>query len=108
MMIAAVWTPDSRQILTFTDLQLRATVWSLVEVQPVAYIKAPKLVPPKGIDFSSSGLFMCLGERRDCKDWVSIYYAGNDFKLTNAFDVSAEVFDMVDCKWIMRNTAIIV
>jgi len=53
---------------------------------------------------------MCLAERkeRECKDQVSIYYAGNDFKLTNSFDVSNEIFDMTDCKWVMKNTSILV
>ena len=76
----------------------------------MAQIKSPKLLPPKGVDFSSNGKFMCLAERKEkeCKDQISIYYAGNDFKLTNAFDVSADTFDIVDCKWIMKNTAILV
>lgn len=107
MMVGAVWTPDSRSIITFTDLQLRATVWTLLNAEPVAYIKSPKLVPPKGIDFSSNGLFMCLAERRDCKDWISIYYAGHEFKITNAFEVG-ETLDLVDCKWVMKATAILV
>ena len=68
------------------------------------------MLPPKGVDFSSNGKFMCLAERKEkeCKDQISIYYAGNDFKLTNAFDVSPETFDIVDCKWVMKNTAILV
>ena len=108
MLVGAVWTPDSRQIITFTDLQLRATVWNLHTQSATAFIKAPKLVPPKGIGFSSNGKFMCLGERKDCADWVSIYYCGLDFKLTNAFEVSGDTFDMQDCKWTMKNTAILV
>ena len=68
------------------------------------------MLPPKGINFSSNGKFMCLAEKKDRehKDMVSIYYAGHDFKLTNSFEVSNEVFDMVDCKWCNQNTAIIV
>ena len=93
MMVAAIWTPDSRQIITFTDLQLRATVWNLTESAPTAYIKAPKLVPPKGVDFSSNGKFMALVERKEGKDWISIYYAGIDFKLTNAFEITTDIFD---------------
>lgn len=30
-LVGQMWAPDSRQIITFSDLQLRATVWSLVE-----------------------------------------------------------------------------
>jgi hypothetical protein len=53
---------------------------------------------------------MCLAEKkeREGKDQVSIYYAGNDFKLTNSFEVSNEIFDMQDCKWANKNTAILV
>ncbi len=82
-------------------------MWSLTKSEIISYIKGPKLVPPKGIDFSQNGLFMCLAERRDCKDWISIYYAGHDFKLTNAFEVS-ETWDLADCKWIMKSAAILV
>jgi WD40 repeat protein len=108
MMVAAIWTPDSRQIITFTDLQLRATVWNLTDSGPTAYLKSPKLVAPKGVDFSSNGKFMALVERKDCKDWISIYYAGLDFKLINAFEISSDIFDAQDCKWSMKNTAILV
>ena len=50
---------------------------------------------------------MCLAERRDCKDWVAIYYAGHDWKMVNCFEAT-ENFDMQDCKWVMLNTAILV
>jgi hypothetical protein len=74
---------------------------------PVAYMKAPKLLPPKGIEFSSDNKFMCLAERRECKDQISIYYAGHDWKMVNSFDTT-ETYDLVDCKWTMQNTAILV
>ena len=60
MMVGACWAADSRQIITFMDLQLRATVWSLASMEPTAYIDSPKLLPPKGLDFSSNGKFMCI------------------------------------------------
>ena len=31
MLAGVAWAADSRQILTFTDMQLRATVWSITE-----------------------------------------------------------------------------
>lgn len=102
MLAAALWTPDSRQIITFTELQLRATVWSLGESAATAHIRAPKLLPPRGVDFSTNGKFMALLERRECKDWLSIYYAGLDFKLTNAFELAGgDIFDAADAKWTM-------
>ena len=39
---------------------------------------------------------------------VSIYYAGADWKITNQFEVNADVYDATDCKWVMNNTAIMV
>ena len=89
---------------------MRASVWSLCEQTAVAFIKGPKLLPPKGVDFSSNGKFMCLAERkeRECKDQISIYYAGGDFKLTNSFEVTGDIFDMVDCRFVLKNTAILV
>jgi hypothetical protein len=108
MLAGACWSADSRQILTFTDLQLRATVYSLIEQQPMAYIDSPKLLPPRGLDFSSNGKFLAIAERHsDCKTWISIYYAGHDWKLSNSFE-TADVYDLYDCKWIMNNTHIMV
>ena len=37
---------------------------------------------------------MAFAERRDFKDWVSIYYTGNDWKLINTFEV--DTFDLAD------------
>lgn len=59
------------------------------------------------MDFSSNHKFMCMAERRDCKDWIAIYYAGHDWKMVNCFE-AVENFDVQDCKWIMQNTAILV
>ena len=49
---------------------------------------------------------MALAERRDGKDWVSIYYTGVDWKLINTFEV--ETFDMQDLMWVKEDTAILV
>ena len=73
---------------------MRATVWSLLEGKPMAYIDSPKLLPPKGIDFSQNSKFMAIAEKgSDCKTWISIYYAGHDWKLTNAFE-TPDVYDL--------------
>ena len=38
------------------------------------YCTPPPLVPPTtGIDFSRDGSYMALAERRDCKDYVSVF-----------------------------------
>ena len=41
-LVSAVWTPDSRHILTTCAFHLRITVWSLV-TKSVSYLKWPKL-----------------------------------------------------------------
>ena len=64
------------------------------------------MVPPKGISFSKNKKFMALAERREAKDWVSIYYTGNDWKLINAFEV--DTFDLADIMWTKEDTAILV
>ena len=46
MLAGAAWSSDSRQVLTFSDLQIRATVWSLTEQTQTAFIKGPKHLPP--------------------------------------------------------------
>ena len=60
LLAAATWAADSRSILVFSDMELYATVWSLTEQQPVARFESPRHLPPKGIDFSSNGLFMVI------------------------------------------------
>ena len=51
-LVGAVWGPDSRHILTFSDFNLRVTIWSLMEEKVVGFIKNPKLNPPKGLSIT--------------------------------------------------------
>lgn len=53
------------------DFNIRLTVWSLVN-KSSTYLKAPKF-PSKGLTFSPDGGFMALAERRECKDFVSVF-----------------------------------
>ena len=79
----ARWVPDSRQIITVSDFNLRMTIWGLTEDKTVSYIKNPKY-HDKGCSFTSNGKFMALAERDSCKDFVGLYYCG-DWKLMNHF-----------------------
>ena len=108
MLAAAIWSSDSRQIILYSDLQLRVTVWSLVEEAQTAVLQGPKVLPPKGTSFSDNKKFMALLEKRDNKDCVSIYYAGSDWKIMNTFEVNGELIDAQDVKWTMRSTALLV
>ncbi len=98
------WVPDSRQVITVSDFQLRLTVWSLVD-KSTSYIRNPKFAGDRGLCFSSDGKFMALAERRDGKDYVGIYYCG-DWTLMQHFQV--ETFDLVDIAWSKDNTSIVV
>lgn len=49
---------------------------------------------------------MALAERRDGKDWVSIYYTGADWKLITTFEV--DTFDLQEIMWVKEDTAILV
>lgn len=103
---AAIWAPDSRQILAYSEFNLRVTVWSLVKQDQVAMIKNHKLLPPKGLSFSKNKNFMAFAERRDLKDWVSIYYTQDSWKMVNTFEV--DTFDMSDFEWCKADSAILI
>ena len=105
-MVGQMWAPESRQIVTFSDLQLRATVWSLVEGKATAYIRNPKLVPPKGISITKNKKFIAIIERREAKDWVSIYHTMGEWKMVNTFEV--DTFDAADISWCKEDTSIMV
>lgn len=93
-LVAVSWSPDSRHILTTADFQLRVTVWSLVN-KSVSYIKYPKDCQ-KGLDFTQDGQFMALAERRDCKDFVSIFTC-NSWQLSKHFETDTD--DLAGLEW---------
>lgn len=68
---AVKWAPDGRHILSTSEFKLRITVWSLIN-KSVSYIKYPKH-STKGMDFSMDGKYMALLERRNYKDFVSVF-----------------------------------
>ncbi|XP_038190732.1 WD repeat-containing protein WRAP73 isoform X2 [Arvicola amphibius] len=70
-LVASCWSPDGRHILNTTEFHLRITVWSLC-TKSVSYIKYPKACQ-QGITFTRDGRYLALAERRDCKDYVSIF-----------------------------------
>ena len=49
---------------------------------------------------------MALAEKRDHKDWVSIYYTGGGWDMVNTFEV--ETFDLNDIKWCRADSALAV
>jgi hypothetical protein len=49
---------------------------------------------------------IAIAERREAKDWVSIYYTGMEWKLVNTFEV--DTFDLSDVMWCKEDTSILV
>lgn len=90
----ARWTPDGRQIITVADFNIRLTVWSLIN-KACTYIKAPKYAG-KGLAFSPDGNFMALAERRDCKDFVSVFSTET---WTVAAHFPVETSDLAELTW---------
>ncbi|XP_077998010.1 WD repeat-containing protein WRAP73-like [Glandiceps talaboti] len=93
-LIAVRWSPDGRHILTTADFNLRITVWSLVN-KSVSYIKYPKDAKP-AMDFSKDGKYMALAERRDCKDFISVFVC-NTWQLVKHFETDTR--DLAGISW---------
>ncbi|KAI0238144.1 WD repeat-containing protein WRAP73 [Lamellibrachia satsuma] len=93
-LIEVRWSPDGRHILTTADFHLRVTVWSLVN-KSVSYIRYPKPCQ-KGVDFSQGGKYLALAERRDCKDFVSIFVC-NTWQLVKHFET--DTTDLAGIEW---------
>lgn len=93
-LVSSRWSPDGRHILNTTEFHLRVTVWSLC-TKAVSYIKYPKACQ-KGIDFSRDGSYMALAERRDCKDYVSVFVC-EDWHLLRHFETETQ--DLSGVEW---------
>lgn len=88
------WTPDSRHLLTMADFTLQITLWSLVS-KSISFIKYPKL-HQSGLNFTSDGRYMALAERRDCKDFLSIFDCSS-WQLVQHFPVDTQ--DLAGLLW---------
>uniref|UniRef100_A0A8B9HQF0 WD repeat containing, antisense to TP73 n=1 Tax=Astyanax mexicanus TaxID=7994 RepID=A0A8B9HQF0_ASTMX len=93
-LVSSRWSPDGRHILNTTEFHLRVTVWSLCN-KSVSYIKYPKACQ-KGMDFSADGRYMALVERRDCKDFISIFVC-DDWHLLRHFETETQ--DLSGVEW---------
>eukprot|EP00462_Mataza_sp_D1_P005949 CAMPEP_0175125378 /NCGR_PEP_ID=MMETSP0087-20121206/3284_1 /TAXON_ID=136419 /ORGANISM="Unknown Unknown, Strain D1" /LENGTH=553 /DNA_ID=CAMNT_0016407211 /DNA_START=41 /DNA_END=1699 /DNA_ORIENTATION=+ len=102
----ACWAPDSRHVLTTTDFQLRTTVWSLLTANssntsstssnnPVGYIQFPKQTS-SGLQFSHNGRYLAVVERRNFKDFVSVYCT-EGWERIQHFEIDTE--DCVGVLW---------
>jgi WD40 repeat protein len=94
-MAGMVWAPDSVQLLVFSELLFRVSIYNMAD-KSVSYIRNPKLPSARGCVFSSAGKLMALLERHDCKDVIGIYHCG-DWKMVNS--IPLESFDAVELLW---------
>ncbi|XP_009073310.1 PREDICTED: WD repeat-containing protein WRAP73, partial [Acanthisitta chloris] len=93
-LVASCWSPDGRHILNTTEFHLRITVWSLC-TKSVSYIKYPKACQ-QGVAFTRDGRYMAVAERRDCKDFISIFVCSN-WQLLRHFDTETQ--DLCGIEW---------
>ncbi|KAE8593305.1 hypothetical protein XENTR_v10019069 [Xenopus tropicalis] len=93
-LVSSCWSPDGRHILNTTEFHLRITLWSL-SAKSVSYIKYPKACQ-QGIAFTHDGRHMALAERRDCKDYISIFVC-NDWRLLRHFETETQ--DLTGIAW---------
>ncbi|NWU85876.1 WRP73 protein, partial [Onychorhynchus coronatus] len=93
-LVASCWSPDGRHILNTTEFHLRITVWSLC-TKSVSYIKYPKACQ-QGVVFTKDGRYMAVAERRDCKDFISIFVCSN-WQLLRHFDTETQ--DLFGIEW---------
>lgn len=88
------WSPDARHVLTIAEFHVRITVWSLVN-KAVSYIRYPKSIESSHA-FSPDGRYLALIERRDCKDYISIFSC-SAWQLMKHFEV--ETKDATGVSW---------
>ncbi|KAG1687020.1 hypothetical protein DVH05_005760 [Phytophthora capsici] len=94
-LVHARWTPDAHHVVTVSDFQLHATVWSLEDPTARCIIRSPKLAAD-GLSFSSNGDFLAVAERHDCKDFIGIYSC-ESWELTAHFSIDS--YDCVEIQW---------
>ncbi|KAN0134847.1 YVTN repeat-like/Quino protein amine dehydrogenase [Lactarius tabidus] len=82
-LLKAVWAPDGRHILCFSEWALRVTIWSLV-TGTATYIQYP-MHPDRGHAFRQDGRYFVLAERHKSKDTIGVYDAADSFRLARHF-----------------------
>ena len=114
-LVDARWSPSSREIVTFADFQLHATVWSLVDRSSFV-IKNPKhgsvgalpgAAPKSRCGFSPRGDLFAVARRHDCKDSVCVFScAGGAWSKMHEFLV--DTVDLEALQWSGSGSTIVV
>ncbi|KAF8320268.1 WD repeat-containing protein 8 [Clavulina sp. PMI_390] len=79
----ALWAPDGRTILCFSEWALRVTVWSLTTGRST-YIQFPKFAG-RGYSFSPNGQYFILAERHKSRDTIGVYDVREEYKMLRHF-----------------------
>uniref|UniRef100_A0A4W5N7Q8 WD repeat containing, antisense to TP73 n=1 Tax=Hucho hucho TaxID=62062 RepID=A0A4W5N7Q8_9TELE len=78
-LVSSRWSPDGRHILNTTEFH------NLTMLNSVSWI-----------DFSRDGCYMALAERRDCRDYVSVFVC-DDWHLLRHFETETQ--DLAGVEW---------
>ncbi|KAI8904993.1 hypothetical protein EDD86DRAFT_212022 [Gorgonomyces haynaldii] len=91
-LVKIIWSPDARHILSFSDFNLRITVWSLL-TKEAHYIQFPKH-SDRGYQFRSDNKYFAVLERNET-DFVSIYET-EDWTLVKRFPLQTQDVDNLE------------
>ena len=87
-LVDAVWCPDSKQLLTWSEFGVRINVWSLNH-KTVSYIQNPKLNSAGCIFYKT---FAVICERKGREDYINIFKY-SDWTLMCNFKVNTDDLD---------------
>ena len=98
----SLFTPDSLNIISICDHNIKLSIRSLVD-KSLYYINFPKFAK-KGLSFSAKGNFMALAERNEAKDYIGVYFV-NKWSCIKKFLAQTE--DLQDVKWAYDSSALL-
>jgi WD40 repeat protein len=88
-LVAVRWSPCSRHVVTLSDFNLHACVWSLVDLESRSFIAHPKTLQA-GLSFTRDGRFAALLQRETSKDSMGIFSIGEAWKPLRHFDLATQ------------------
>uniref|UniRef100_A0A8D0F9F8 WD repeat containing, antisense to TP73 n=1 Tax=Strix occidentalis caurina TaxID=311401 RepID=A0A8D0F9F8_STROC len=92
-LVASCWSPDGRHILNTTEFHVSVNSSVLFSLFSLSLMNLGSLA---GIAFTKDGRYMAVAERRDCKDFVSIFVC-SDWQLLRHFDTETQ--DLFGIEW---------
>lgn len=95
-----IFTPDSRHLVAFSELNIKLTLWSFVQ-KKVRYIKYPK--NRACVQFSPDGKYLSVVERREGRDCVSLFSC-SDWGIAKHFETDCP--DCAELSWSPRADSI--